>query len=97
MKAMKVGLAAAAVAAVRPEPTRIVPLVEVPRPAGLGMLRFPEVRKRSGLSRSTLWRMERAGTFPSRRQISRRAVGWVESEIDAWIASRRQLAPAVSR
>ena len=52
------------------------------------LLRFPELHALVSLSRSTVWRMERAGSFPQRRQISARAVGWRESEIIAWIASR---------
>jgi predicted DNA-binding transcriptional regulator AlpA len=32
--------------------------------------------------------LERAGGFPSRRQITANKVAWLESEIDAWIASR---------
>lgn len=36
-------------------------------------------------SRSTIWRWERAGKFPKRRQISRGRVGWLASEIDAFL------------
>ena len=66
------------------------------RPAGTdllndGFLSFPEVRRQTGnLSRSTYWRMERAGAFPSRRQISARRVGWLASEIRAWIEARQK-------
>ena len=51
-------------------------------------LREPEVKRKSGLSRSTRWRLERIGEFPRRRRISANAVGWLESELDAWIAAR---------
>lgn len=51
-------------------------------------LRFPDVFQRVKLSRPTIWRKEREGTFPPRRQISGNSVGWLESEIDEWIASR---------
>ena len=51
------------------------------------VLREPEVEHRTGLSRSTRWRMERTGKFPRRKPISANAVGWLESEIDAWIAA----------
>lgn len=51
-------------------------------------IRFLEVKKKVGLSRYTLWRLEREGKFPKRRQIARNSVAWIESEIDAWIASR---------
>ncbi len=52
------------------------------------MLRAREVTARTQLSRSTIWRLERAGRFPARRQLSSGRVAWVESEVDAWLASR---------
>src|SRR5207302_917134 len=51
-------------------------------------LRFPAVRARTGLSRSTVWRLERQGSFPQHRRISRNAVAWLEDEITAWIRSK---------
>jgi prophage regulatory protein len=49
------------------------------------VLRFPEVKRLTGLSRTTIWEQERAGTFPRHIQISARAVGWFESHICAWL------------
>ena len=46
--------------------------------------------KIGGLSRSTIWRLERKGLFPKRRLVTGKIVAWDESEIDEWIASRRQ-------
>lgn len=34
--------------------------------------------------------LEKAGKFPLRRVMGPRAVAWVESEVEAWIASREQ-------
>ena len=51
------------------------------------VLRFRAVRDRTGLSRSTIWRLERRGTFPKHRRISLNAVGWLEEEVDQWIRS----------
>ena len=51
----------------------------------LRLLRFPAVRERTGLSRSTVWRLEQRGKFPKHRQISGNAVAWLEHEIDDWI------------
>ncbi len=51
-------------------------------------LREPEVRRITGLSRTTRWRMERRGEFPRRRSISRNAVAWLASEIEVWVADR---------
>jgi prophage regulatory protein len=51
-------------------------------------LRIEEVKAFTGLSRSTIWRLERDGHFPKRIRISRRAVAWRATEIEAWIGSR---------
>jgi prophage regulatory protein len=52
------------------------------------IIREPDCRRITGLSRSTRWRMERAGQFPRRRKISPGCTGWLASEIAAWIADR---------
>jgi len=49
------------------------------------ILREKEVRVATGLSRTTRWRLERAGRFPRKRQLSAGAVGWLESEVLAWM------------
>jgi prophage regulatory protein len=54
----------------------------------LRFLRFPAVRARTGLSRSTIWRLERQGNFPRHRRISRNAVAWVEDEVAVWMRSK---------
>ena len=46
------------------------------------------VQQRTGLSRTTRWRLEKKGKFPKRRQISPGRVGWRSSEILEWINSR---------
>jgi len=40
------------------------------------------------VSKITLWRWERANRFPKRVTISRQRVAWIESEVDAFVASR---------
>jgi prophage regulatory protein len=51
----------------------------------LRFLRFPAVRARTGLSRTTVWRLERQGDFPRHRRISSNAVAWAEHEVAEWI------------
>ncbi len=53
-----------------------------------GFYRKGELRSLTGLSDSTIWRMEKLGTFPSRKKISDRLVGWNKKEISEWIMSR---------
>ncbi|MBV8548781.1 MAG: AlpA family phage regulatory protein [Alphaproteobacteria bacterium] len=48
------------------------------------IIREPERRKKTGLSRATWWRLERDGKAPRRRKLSANAVGWLASEIDRW-------------
>jgi prophage regulatory protein len=52
------------------------------------MLRWYEVKERTGLSRSTIWRLEGSGIFPRRRQLGGNSVGWVEAEIQEWLEGR---------
>lgn len=53
------------------------------------LLRARVVCERTGLSRTTLWRLERRGAFPRHRQLSANVVGWLEEEVTAWIRTRR--------
>lgn len=52
------------------------------------IIRLQVVKARCGLSRSTLYNRMAAGEFPSPIALGARSVGWVESEINAWIAAR---------
>jgi prophage regulatory protein len=54
----------------------------------LKLLRFPAVRERTGLCRSTIWRLERRGAFPRHHRISANAVAWIEYDIATWIRSK---------
>lgn len=56
------------------------------------ILRKKEVAKKIGLSLSSIWRLERADEgFPKRKELGQRSVGWVEEDIDIWLASRPQV------
>lgn len=56
------------------------------------ILRWPEVQSATGLSRSTIWRLIRAGKFPASVKITDFATGWKQSEVEAWLASRQATA-----
>ena len=47
-----------------------------------------QVQDVSGLSRSTIWRLENKQQFPSRVSLSAGRVGWRASDVDDWLASR---------
>lgn len=48
-------------------------------------LRLPAVLSRVGLSRATLYRKIRDGSFPRQVAISANGVGWRESDISRWM------------
>lgn len=52
------------------------------------ILRRKQVEARTGLSRSTIYDRMKAGTFPAPISLGAKAVGWIESEIDAWLNAR---------
>jgi prophage regulatory protein len=55
-------------------------------------LRFPEVKERVGFSRSQIHLLINQGRFPSPIKLcggtGGRASGWLESEVNTWIAER---------
>lgn len=57
------------------------------------LLRFEQIVKLTGLSRTTLWRLEKQGQFPKRVKLSTRAVAWRETEVHQWIAERQPKPP----
>ena len=52
------------------------------------ILRLPHVKQRTGLSRSTIYLRMSEGTFPKSISLGERTVGWLEDEIEGWIAER---------
>ena len=53
------------------------------------VLSLKTVLNRVPLSRTTLWRLEREGRFPPRIKLSENRVGWIEKDVEQWIASRK--------
>jgi len=54
----------------------------------LHILRLPTVCDMTGLCRSMVYQLEAEHRFPRRIKIGIRAVGWLEGEVQAWVASR---------
>ncbi len=61
---------------------------------GQTILRLPDVIKRVGLSRSSIYaRINREGdSFPKPIKLGERAIGWPSSAIDNWIEEQIQKA-----
>jgi prophage regulatory protein len=62
-----------------PEPDRII--------------RLKTVLHRSGLSRSTVYRKIKEGTFPPQVKVSMNGAGWSETELNRWIANPPRYRP----
>ena len=56
------------------------------------ILRRPEVELRTGLSRSAIYALMSKRQFPAAIPLTAKAVGWLESSIDTWIAERVSVA-----
>ena len=52
------------------------------------ILRLPEVIKRTGLSRSSIYLRVANKEFPAPLSLGGRAVGWLEKNVDEWIVAR---------
>lgn len=52
------------------------------------ILRLPEVCRITGLCRSLVYELEANGAFPRRVPLGARSVGWVDAEVQRWLAER---------
>jgi predicted DNA-binding transcriptional regulator AlpA len=53
------------------------------------ILRMKEVQKLTGVSRSTIWRLEKSGQFPRRVVLGLSSIGWLKSDVLDWINQRK--------
>lgn len=51
------------------------------------LLRLREVKERTGLGKSTIYRKMASGAFPKPVSVGGSSVRWKESDINAWIAA----------
>lgn len=58
--------------------TQILPII----------VRMPDVVVMTGLSKPSVYRTMKAGTFPRRIRLSPGAVGWLRTEIEQWAVDR---------
>lgn len=52
------------------------------------ILRLPTVKELTGLSRSTIYLRISKDEFPSPISLGGRAVGWLELDVNAWLAEK---------
>jgi len=60
------------------------------------IIRIRAVQKKTGLSRSSVYRLVQAGEFPTPIKLSERCSGWIESEVADWVAGRIEASRANS-
>ena len=51
------------------------------------ILRIHDVLRITGLSRTTIWRLEHKGDFPKKIRLCRNCIGYHADEIEAWISA----------
>ena len=51
------------------------------------ILRLPEVARLTGLSKGTIHRRYREGTFPRPLKLGVQSIGWRRKDIDDWLES----------
>ena len=64
------------------------PPVKLLRDPNERALRLRQVSQLTGLGRSMIYQMQAEGRFPQRIKLGERAVGWLESEVRDWLATR---------
>lgn len=55
------------------------------------ILRTAKLQTYVGLSRTTIWRLEKNGQFPKRVRLGQNSVGWLKGDVDTWLESRKGL------
>lgn len=70
-------------------PSSPQPDTAIPNNTSDRILRMQEVQDIVGVSRTTLWRMENKGDFPRRVPLGASSVGWLKSDIEAWLKARK--------
>lgn len=55
------------------------------------LIRRKQMLELIGLSRTTQWRLEKAGRFPTRVRIGAGSVGWHLAEVEEWVKGRERV------
>lgn len=55
------------------------------------ILKLPQVQAKTGLGKTRVYGLVKSGDFPKPVRLGKKAVGWVDAEIDDWIRRRIEL------
>jgi prophage regulatory protein len=53
-------------------------------------IRLPEVRRITGLSTATIYRMAVGGKFPRQAKVGEQAVAWIRAEVEQWATTKAE-------
>jgi prophage regulatory protein len=76
------------------------PVMSEPQSASSGrirILRLPQVLDVTGLGKTKIYELQSQGSFPMRVQITAHSVGWIEEEVQAWLARRVAISASLLR
>ena len=63
--------------------------IDTPAPRSrIRMLRLAEVIELTGLGKTKIYELQSLGQFPMRIKITSHSVGWVEDDVQTWLARR---------
>lgn len=57
----------------------------------LQIVRMKDVMFTTGLSKTTIYRLEKEGNFPKRVSLGARSVGWFKHDIQDFLKTRQQI------
>jgi prophage regulatory protein len=52
------------------------------------VIRLADVLEKTGLARSTVYKLIAEGAFPAPVKLLKRTVAWVEAEVDSWLLEK---------
>ena len=52
--------------------------------------RLPQVKSTTGLSRSSIYKLQSLGLFPQSLKLGPRSIGWRSDEISQWVETRQR-------
>jgi len=56
------------------------------------ILKLNDVKQKTGLGRSSIYKCMAENRFPKQLKLGLRGVGWLESDVEQWIADKVQAA-----
>ena len=67
------------------------------RSGSIRILRLPQALDVTGLGKTKLYELQSEGNFPMRVQITAHVVGWIEDDVQAWLARRVAASASLGR